>query len=152
MNVDMKFSKVLFLFFLIVCSGCNSSPSKGSDDKACRQTIQNVYSTEFYCPNNLKALKSLYTDSFNQNFGPSLDRCKIIDSYTILKLLSSNDANYPKIPNSQIADGALTYYAEIEMSVFSEKSTPGNNPFTVWITMQMDNSSECKINDINGGG
>jgi len=122
----MKFSRVLFLFFLIICSGCNSSPSKVSDDKvfqdkACRQTIQNVYSTEFYCPNNLEALKSLYSDSFNQNFLPSLDRCETISSYTILKLLSSNDANYPKTPNSQIANGPLMYYAEIGMNVFFRK-------------------------------
>jgi hypothetical protein len=157
----MKFSKALLLSFLIVCiwcSGCNSSSGKTPDyqilqeqDKACRQTIQNYYSIEFYCPNNLNALKSLYTDSYNQYFVLSLDSCSYVSSYKILELLSSRDPNYPKLPNIDSADGFLMYYAEVEMNVFPGKQKPGYNPFMVWITMQIDKSGECKINDFSGG-
>lgn len=157
----MKFSKASLLFFLIICiwcSGCNSDSGKAPDyqilqeqDKACRQTIRNYYSIEFYCPNNLKALKSLYTDSYNQYFVPSLDRCEYISSYKILKLLSSSDPNYPKLPNMDSADGFLMYYVEFEVNIFPGKPKQGYNPFMVWITMQMDKSGECKINDFSGG-
>jgi hypothetical protein len=130
-------------------------------DKTCRQTIQNVYSVDFYCPDNLNALKGLYTDSFNQNFPLSLERCEYFSSYKILKLLSSNDPNYPKsldvYPKSvdESNQGGSTrrrYYAEIEATVFEGKSMPGTNPSSAWITMQIDKSGKCRISDINGGG
>ncbi len=159
----MKFSKALLLFFLIICiccSGCNSSSGKTPDhqtlqeqDKACRQTIQNKFSIEYYCPNNLKALKSLYTDSYNQYFVLPLDTCTYISSYKILKLLSSSDPNYPKFPNisnNGITDGFL-YYAEVEMNIFPGKPKPTYNPQKLWITMQMDKSGECKIDFFSGG-
>ncbi len=155
--VDMRLPKVLALFFLIICSGCNSSLNQVSDnkvlqDKACRQTIQNLYSTEFYCPNNLKALQALFTDSFRQRFPVTLDRCNDISHYKITKLLSSSDPNYPKVPDSPIAENALMYYVEVEVKVPAGKSMPGNNPSTAWIAMLMTKSGECKISDINGGG
>ena len=167
----MKFSKALLPFFLIICiccSGCNSSSGKIPDyqtlqeqDKACRQTIQNRFSIEYYCPNNLKALKSLYTDSYNQYFlVHPLDSCTYISSYKILKLLSSSDPNYPKFPNisntnisnNGITDGFLMYYAEVEMNIYPGKPKPTYNPEKLWITMQMDKSGECKIDFFSGGG
>ena len=121
-------------------------------DKTCRQTIQNLYSVNFYCPNNLKALKSLFTNSFNEKTSPSLDRCGYMSGYKILKLLSSNQTGYPVTPDTPDVKGPIKYYAEVEAEVFAGKSMPGNNPFSVWITLQMDKPGTCKINDINGGG
>ena len=145
---------------LCIVAGCNSAAQKlpaedsqSAQDASCRQTIQKLYSLETYCPNNLEALRQLYTDNFLQQHQPSLERCNDISSYKIISLLSPNDADFPHIynPYPSSAPNALVYYAVVEIEMKSE-GRPTPSPAPVWLSTQVDESGACKADQISGGG
>lgn len=161
----MKYLKVsLFICFLLWGSGCKTAPANSpqptppenqinlEQDKACRETIQKLYTIETYCPNNIDALQSLYSDSFNQDYPPTLERCQNIQSYKIHRLLSSNESGFPSRPTYTKPADVLEYFVEIEIEPQPGMSIPGNNPSYIWLQMRINESGQCKVDDLSGGG
>ena len=157
----MKRSNLLLLVLLLslLNGGCGQARNKAEDasalaqDTSCRQTIQKLYSLETYCPSNLEALRQLYTENFVQYYQPSLDRCNDIRSYRIVSLLSQNDADFPHIynPYPSSAPNTLVYYAVVEIEMKSE-GRPIPSPSPLWLSVQVDESGGCKVDQISGGG
>jgi hypothetical protein len=160
----MKRSNLLLVFLiLIINNGCKETRVKQDEslisiytpsptqDMSCRQTIQKLYSIESYCPDNLIALQQLFTKDFNQQYKPSLDRCNEINKYSITKLLSPGDNDFPATINESNALDTLIYYVEIEIE--SKSGMPlGNTPSAAWIYMKVNELGQCQIDKITGGG
>ncbi|MBI5932805.1 MAG: hypothetical protein HY867_03785 [Chloroflexi bacterium] len=155
------FITLVTVLSLCIAAGCNSAAqelpaevSQSAQDASCRQTIQKLYSLETYCPNNLEALRQLYTENFVQYYQPSLDRCNDdISSYRIVSLLSQNDADFPHIynPYPASAPDTLVYYAVVEIEMKSV-GRPVPSPASLWLSMRVDESGDCKVDQISGGG
>lgn len=157
----MKYLRIaVVVFVMILSNGCNvnsttPSPIENSNieqDKVCRETIQKLYEIETYCPNNLEARQNLFTDSFNKNYPPSLKICQDIQSYKIVKMLSSDDPNFPLRPNHKKPSDSLEYFLEIEIKSQPGKPFGGSGPSYAWIQMKINEVGECKVDDISGGG
>lgn len=164
-RLEMKRIRPFFFFLLIfaVNYGCAKIPSIQAEalqtptsenslqDISCKDTIQKLYSIEAYCPNNLTVLQQLFTKEFNEQYKPSLERCNQVKNYSIVKLLSPRDKDFPATIIENDNPNALVYYVE-----FETESTSGvtldNNPSIVWIYMKADRIGQCKIDDISGGG
>lgn len=147
------------LALLLINSNCRlasslatkASPLGINEDNACRQTIQKLYSIETYCPDNLTALQSLFTDDFNRQSKFTLERCDEISRYEILTLVPEDDADFPENPNDPEPPGVVEYFAKINI-VSKSGNALGNNPALVWLHMKVDESGQCKIDNIHGGG
>ncbi len=131
---------------MLIGNGClsansvavNSTHVASSADEVCRQTIQKLYSLETYCPDNLSALQNLFTEDFNRQNKLTLERCTDVSSYKVLTFDS-------KLP------GTIEYLAKITITSRSGNSL-GNNPALVWLHMQTDDTGNCKIDGVHGGG
>ena len=143
---------------MLLINGCNAmgQPMENlgaQQDQACRNTIKKLYTIGTYCPNNLEALENLFTDSFNDNFPRSLDVCQAIQSYKIIRLLSSDEPSFlPPHPTYQRPPNVLEYFVEVEIQPQPGKSMPGNNPSYLWATMKVNKAGECKVDNLSGGG
>jgi hypothetical protein len=122
-----------------------------TEDISCRQTIQKLYSIESYCPDNLIALQQLFTEDFNQQYKPSLNRCNAINKYSITKLLSPGENDFPASINESHTLDTLIYYVEIEIESKSEMPL-GNTPSPAWIYMKVNELGQCQIDKMTGGG
>lgn len=143
--------KKLLLVFLILLINSGCKGTQDNQDRSCRETIQKLYSLESYCPDNLIALQQLFTEEFNQQYKPSLDRCTEINEYTITKLLSSNDNDFPSTNYETNTPNVLIYY--IEVKIESKSGIPlGNVPSPAWIHMKINEINQCQIDEITGGG
>jgi hypothetical protein len=153
---------LLALLILIMNNGCKETRIQQDEyptsihtpnpvlDMSCRQTIQKLYSIESYCPNNLTALQQLFTENFNQQYPPSLNRCNEVSKYSITKLLSQNEIDFPTTMDHANLAGTLLYYVEIEVESKSGMAL-GNNPTSGWIYMKVDEVGQCKIDRMTGG-
>jgi hypothetical protein len=154
---------LLILILLFFNSSCGSAGPVMKDatqtgefgatqSAACRQTIQNLYTISFYCPDNLRALQSLFTEAYIQKYNPSLERCSLIEKYEIIELLSQNDADFPQ-PLNTPGPGVYLYYAEVLITEKPGVSSLGaTNPGRVWIRLRIEENGRCKIDGVDGGG
>ncbi len=153
----------LYLFILLglmlIGNGCLSANSvavssthvASSADEVCRQTIQKLYSLETYCPDNLSALQNLFTEDFNRQNKLTLERCTDVSSYKVLTLLSENESGFFNNSDDSKLPGTIQYLAKITITSRSGNSL-GNNPALVWLHMQTDDTGNCKIDGVRGGG
>lgn len=149
----------MLLGLLVVDSGCQSAssvaarsiPVASNAGQVCRQTIQELYSLETYCPDDLSALQNLFTEDFNRQNKLTLERCTDVSSYKVLTLLSENESGFFNNPDDSKLPGTIEYLAKIAITSKSGNSL-GNNPALVWLHMKTDDTGNCKIDSIHGGG
>ncbi len=143
----------ILLELMLIGDGCQSTDSVAvkDADEACRQTIQKLYSTETYCPDNLIALQNLFTEDFNRQNKLTLERCAEVSSYKALTLFSENGPGFFNHPDGFKSPDTMEYLAKITITSKSGNSL-GNNPSFVWLHMKTDDAGNCKIDDIHGGG
>lgn len=140
--------------------GCNSigpAPTATANpninpDQFCRQTIQNLYNIQFYCPDDLSALQSLYTESFLQRYNLTLDRCQSIQKYEITKFVSQGSQDYPQPLDTPEPD---TYGFYIELLITPKPNVGAFNspdhPSPIWLQTRIENG-KCKVDNVNNGG
>ena len=136
---------------VVTKNGTQTNVFGADQDRACRQTIQNLYTVQAYCPDNLNALQSLYTQTFIQKYHPSLDRCRLVQKYEIAKLLFQNEPDFPQ-PIDTPEPGVYRYYTVIVLTDNPQGNLPGSTISSqTWIQVRIENN-RCKIDDLNGGG
>ncbi len=150
--MKQKLCCFMLLGLILGSVGCGPAPSVASSvDRACRQTIQKLYSLGTYCPDNLLALQNLFTEGFNRQNKLTLERCTEVSSYKVLTLLSENEPGFFNNPDDSKLPGTMEYLAKITITSKSGNSL-GNNPSFVWLHMKTDDAGNCKIDNLHGGG
>jgi hypothetical protein len=74
-----------------------------------------------------------------------------VSSYKVLTLLSENEPVFFNNPDDSKSPGTMEYLAKITITSKSGNSL-GNEPALVWLHLKTDNTGNCKIDSIHGGG